>query len=101
MTLKNTKLAGKYLELIRERFIKLKNEAVLGCFLRNIVTDMEYGYGYGIWISLLLYGKKIKEKDEKFLKKTKQTDIRAMLGVTAQVSSSTKQQNGVEVIETD
>ena len=41
MTLKNTKLAGKYLELIRERYIKLKNEAVLGCFVRNIVTDME------------------------------------------------------------
>ena len=33
--------------------------------------------------------------------KKKQTDKRAMLGVTAQVSSSKKQQNWVEVIEID
>ena len=31
--------------------------------------------------------------------KKKQTDIKAMLGVTAQVSSSKKQQYGVEIIE--
>ena len=31
--------------------------------------------------------------------KKKQTDIKAMLGVTVQVSSSKKQQYGVEVIE--
>ena len=33
--------------------------------------------------------------------KKKQIDIRAMLGVTTQGSSSKKQQNGVEVIEID
>ena len=33
--------------------------------------------------------------------KKKQTDKRPMLGVTAQVSSSKKPQNGVEVIEID
>ena len=46
----------------------------------------------------------VREKDQRKRRevpKKKQTDIRAMLGVTAQVSSSKKQQNGVEVIEID
>ena len=46
----------------------------------------------------------LREKDQRKRKevtKEKQTDIRAMLRVTAQVSPSRKQQSGVEVIETD
>ena len=46
----------------------------------------------------------VREKDQRKRRevpKKKQADIRAMLGVTAQVSSSKEQQNGTEVIETD
>ena len=49
-TLKNTKLAEKYLELVRERYTEPNNEKILGCFVANIVREN------------LLYGKKIKEK---------------------------------------
>ena len=41
VTLKNTKLAEKYLELVRERNTEPKNEEILGCFVTNIGTDME------------------------------------------------------------
>ena len=40
-TLKNTKLAEKYLELVRERYTEPNNEEILGCFVTNIGTDME------------------------------------------------------------
>ena len=42
-TLKNTKLAEKCLQLVRERerYTKPKNEEILGCFVTNIGTDME------------------------------------------------------------
>ena len=39
--LKNTKLAEKYLELVRERNTEPKNEEILGCFVTNTGTDME------------------------------------------------------------
>ena len=39
------------------------------------------------------------EKDRR--KRREVPNIRAMLGITAQLSSSKKQQNGVEVIEID
>ena len=61
MTLKNTNLSEKYLELARDRYTKPKNEESLGCFVTNTGTDMGKK-------SKLLYGKKIKEKEEKFLK---------------------------------
>ena len=63
-TLKNTKLAEKYAELFRERYIEPENEEILGCFATNIGADMEKE-------SLLLYGKNIKEKEEKFVKRNK------------------------------
>ena len=40
MTLKNTNLTEKYLELARDRYTKPKNEESLGCFVTNTVTDM-------------------------------------------------------------
>ena len=40
MTLKNTKLAEKYLEHARDRYTKPKNEESLGCFVTNTGTDM-------------------------------------------------------------
>ena len=45
----------------------------------------------------------VREKDQrkKRVPKKNQTDIRAMLRVTAQVSSRKEQQNRVKVIETD
>ena len=88
-TLKNTKFGEKYLELVRERCIEPKNEETLGCFVANIGTDME------MEIPAAVRGKKQRNIREV----PKKTDIRAMLGVTAQVLSSKKQQNGVEVIE--
>ena len=93
VTLKNTKLAEKYLELVRERNTEPKNEEILGCFVTNIGTDMEKE------IPAAVRGKYQRKRRE--VSKKKQTDIRAMLGVTAQVSSSKKQQNGVEVVEID
>ena len=70
-----------------------KNEEILGCFVTNIGTNMEKEIPAAV-----------REKDQRKRKevpKEKQTDIRAMFRVTAQVSSSRKQQSGVEVIETD
>ena len=40
-TLKNTQLAEKYLELVRERYTEPKNEEIVGCFVANNGTDME------------------------------------------------------------
>ena len=89
-TFKNTKLAEK---LVRERYTEPKNEEILGCFVTNIGTDIEKE------IPVAVRGKDQRKRRE--VLKKKQTDIRAMFGVTAQESSSKKQQNGVEVIETD
>ena len=92
-TLKNTQLAEKYLELVRERYTDPKNEEIVGCFVTNNETDMEKEIPAAV-----------REKDQRKRRegpKKKQIDIRAMLGVTTQGSSSKKQQNGVEVIEID
>ena len=93
VTLKNTKLAEKYLELVRERNTEPKNEEILGCFVTNIGTDMEKEIPAAV--------RRKYQRKRREVPKKKQTDIRAMLGVTAQVSSSKKQQNGVEVVEID
>ena len=92
-TLKNTKLAEKYLELVRESYTKPKNEEILCFFVTNIGTDMEREIPAAV--------RKKDQRKRREVHKKKQTDIRAILGVTAQVSSSKKQQNGVEVIEID
>ena len=70
-----------------------KNEEILGYFVTNIGTDMEKEIPAAVREK---YQRKRREVPKK-----KQTDIREMLGVTAQVSSNRKQQNGVEVIEID
>ena len=85
-TLKNTKLAEKYLELVRESYTKPKNEETLCCFVTNIGTDMEK--------EIPAAGRKRDQRKRREVHKKKQTDI-AVLGVTAQVSSSKKRQNGV------
>ena len=92
-TLKNTKLAEKYSELFRERYIEPENEEFISCFVTNIGTDMEKEIPAAV-------REKHQRKRREVPKKT-QTVIRAMLGVTVQVSSSKKQHNGVEVIEID
>ena len=70
-----------------------KNEEILCCFVTNIGTDMEKE------IPAAVREKYQRKRGE--VPKKKLTDIREMLGVTAQVSSNRKQQNGVEVIEID
>ena len=85
-TLKNTKLAEKYLELVRESYTKPKNEETLCCFVTNIGTDMEK--------EIPAARRKRDQRKRRKVHKKKQTDI-AVLGVTAQVSSSKKRQNGV------
>ena len=39
-TLKKTKFAEKYLELMKEKSTEPKNEETLGCFVTNIGTDV-------------------------------------------------------------
>ena len=93
VTFKNTKLAEKYLELVRERYNEPRNKEILGYFVTNIGTDMEKEFPAAV-----------REKDQRKRRevpKKKQADITAMLGVPAQVSSSKKQQNGVQVNEID
>ena len=92
-TLKNTKLAEKYLELFRERYIEPENEEIIGCFVTNIGTDMEKEIPAAV--------REKHQRKRREVPRKKQTVIRAILGVTVQVSSSKKQHNGVEVIEID
>ena len=70
-----------------------QREEQIDCFVANIGTDMEKE------IPAAVRGKYQRKRRD--VPKKKQTDIRAMLGVTAQVSSSKRQQNGVEVVEID
>ena len=92
-TLKSTKLAEKYSELFRERYIEPEDEEILGCFVTNIGADMEKEIPAAV--------REKHQRKRREVPKKKQTVIRAMLGVTVQVSSSKKRHNGVEVIEID
>ena len=68
--------------LVRDRYTEPKNDEILGCFVTNTGTDTEKGIPAAV-----------REKDKRKRRevpKKKQTDIRAMLGVTAQVSPSKK-----------
>ena len=65
-TLKNTKLAEKYLELVRERYTKPNNDKILGCFVTNIGNDMEKKIPAAV-------REKDQRKEEKFLKRNRLT----------------------------
>ena len=65
-TLKNTKLAEKYLELVRERYTEPNNDKILGCFVTNIGIDMEKKIPAAV-------REKDQRKEEKFLKRNRLT----------------------------
>ena len=93
-TLKNTKLAEKCLQLVREREVHRAKEWGNSWLFCN-----EHWNWHGKGNPCYCTGKdqrKIREVPKK-----KQTAIRAMLGDTAKVLSSKKQQNEVEGIEID